>query len=223
MKTKFFLKTIIAALFFPVLLFAIAGTLDFFQGWIFLLTTLLTALMNYATIRNDPALMTERSQAGPGAKSWDKIILGLSGMTYLCAIAVAGLDSGKHHWSPDFHWTLYALAIILTILGHVIFLTARKENKYFSSVVRIQKDRNHQVCDTGIYQVVRHPGYAGMMLSLAAFPLLTGSVWSGIPVMVSIILLLIRTELEDRTLQSELNGYIQYTQKSRYKIIPYIW
>ena len=62
-----------------------------------------------------------------------------------------------------------------------------------------------------------------MMLSLAAFPLLTGSVWSGIPVMVSIILLLIRTELEDRTLQSELNGYIQYTQKSRYKIIPYIW
>ena len=73
MKTKFFLKTIIAALFFPVLLFAIAGTLDYFQGWIFLLTTLLTALMNYATIRNDAALMTERSQAGPGAKSWDKI------------------------------------------------------------------------------------------------------------------------------------------------------
>ena len=144
-------------------------------------------------------------------------------MTYLCAIAVAGLDSGKHHWTRDFHWSLYALAILLTILGQVIFFNARKENKYFSSVVRIQKDRNHQVCDTGIYQVVRHPGYAGMMLSLAAFPLLTGSMWSVIPVMASIILLLIRTELEDRTLRSALEGYEQYAQKSKYKILPFIW
>ncbi|HNC37626.1 MAG TPA: isoprenylcysteine carboxylmethyltransferase family protein, partial [Saprospiraceae bacterium] len=72
-------------------------------------------------------------------------------------------------------------------------------------------------------QVVRHPGYAGMMLSLAAFPLLTGSMWSVIPVMASIILLLIRTELEDRTLRSALEGYEQYAQKSKYKILPFIW
>lgn len=84
------------------------------------------------------------------------------------------------------------------------------------------KDRNHQVCDTRIYQLLRHPGYAGMILSLAAFPLLTGSAWSMIPMMIAIMLLLIRTALEDRTLQSELAGYKQYAQKSKYKIIPFI-
>lgn len=223
MKGKFLIKTLITTLIFSSILFLCAGTTDYFQGWIFLTTNIFTALMNFWSIRNDSELMTERSKVGQGAKSWDKIILGLSGVTYLMSVALAGFDSGRYHWSPNFHWTVYATGITLTIIGQIIFLTARKENKYFSSVVRIQTDRGHIVCDTGIYKLVRHPGYLGMTISLAAMPLLTGSVWSFIPITVAIILLFIRTYLEDETLKKELSGYVDYSQKTRQRLIPKIW
>ena len=205
------------------MLFLFAGTTYYFQGWIFLSINMVTALMNFWTIRNNPELMAERSKAGQGAKAWDKMILGLSGVTYLTSVAVAGLDSGRFHWSPDLHWTTYATGITLTVVGQIIFLTARKENKYFSSVVRIQSERGHVVCDTGIYKLVRHPGYSGMTISLIAMPLLTGSVWSFIPIAVAVILLFIRTYFEDETLKKELSGYVDYTHRIRQRLIPKIW
>jgi len=223
MKAKYLIKTVITSLIFTVILFLSAWKIDYLQGYVFLLTNLLTALMNFWTIRNDTELMTERSKVGKGSKSWDKLILGLSGVTYFISVVIAGLDSGRFQWSPHFHWSIYVLGIILTIFGQVIFLTARKENKYFSSVVRIQTDRGHTVCDTGIYKFVRHPGYFGMTISLAALPLLTGSVWSTIPIVIAIILLFIRTYLEDETLKKELTGYSEYAQKTRQRLIPKIW
>jgi protein-S-isoprenylcysteine O-methyltransferase Ste14 len=179
--------------------------------------------MNFWTIKNDTELMSERSKVGKDSKSWDKFILGLSGVVYLISVVIAGLDSGRFQWSPDFHWSIYLMGVVLMIIGQVIFLTARKENKYFSSVVRIQTDRGHTVCDTGIYKFVRHPGYFGMTISLAALPLLTGSVWSTIPILIAIILLFIRTYLEDETLKKELKGYSDYSQKTRQRLIPKIW
>ena len=223
MKAKFLIKTLITTLIFSVILFLSAGKTDYFQGWIFLTTNIITALMNFWTIRNDSELMAERSKVGEGAKSWDKIILGLSALTFLTNIVIAGLDSGRYQWSPNFHWSFYALGVILTILGQVIFLTARKENKYFSSVMRIQTDRGHTVCDTGIYKIVRHPGYLGMTISLAALPLITGSMWSIIPTTIAIILLFIRTYFEDETLKKELSGYTEYSQRTRQRLIPKIW
>lgn len=223
MKAKYLIKTVITSLIFPVILFLSAWKIDYFQGYVFLLTNLFTALMNFWTIRNDAELMTERSKVGKDTKSWDKLILGLSGVTFLISVVIAGLDSGRFQWSPHFHWSITVLGIILTIFGQVIFLTARNENKYFSSVVRIQTDRGHSVCDTGIYKFVRHPGYFGMTISLAALPLLTGSVWSTIPIIIAIILLFIRTYFEDETLKKELPGYSDYIQKTRQRLIPGIW
>ena len=223
MKTKFLIKLLVTSLFFSVILFLAAGKLYYLQGFIFLTTNLLTAFMNFWTIRNDTALMGERSKVGEGAKQWDKMILGLSGITYLSAIILAGLDSGRFQWSPGFHWMIYAAGIILSISGQVIFLAARKENKFFSSVVRIQPDRAHSVCDSGIYKIVRHPGYAGMTVSLLAVPLLTGSAWCFIPIGIAVILLLVRTYLEDETLKRELPGYSDYAQKTRKRLVPYTW
>jgi protein-S-isoprenylcysteine O-methyltransferase Ste14 len=223
MKAKYLIKTLITSLIFPVILFLSAWKIDYFQGYVFLLTNLFTALMNFWTIKNDTELMTERSKVGKDSKSWDKLILGLSGVIYLISVVIAGLDSGRFQWSPDFHWSIYLIGVVLMIIGQVIFLTARKENKYFSSVVRIQTDRGHTVCDTGIYKFVRHPGYFGMTISLAALPLLTGSVWSTIPILIAIILLFIRTYLEDETLKKELTGYSDYAQKTRQRLIPKIW
>lgn len=223
MKAKFLIKVVITTLVFSAILFLCAGKMNYFQGWIFLATNVIGALMNFWTIRNDSELITERSKVGKGTKSWDKLILGLSSLTYLANIVVAGLDSGRFQWSPNFHWSIYVLGVVLTIIGQVVFLTARKENKYFSSVVRIQTDRGHSVCDTGIYKMVRHPGYLGMIISLAAIPLITGSIWSTIPTVTAIILLFIRTYFEDETLKKELSGYTEYTQKTRQRLIPKIW
>ena len=223
MKTKFLIKSLVTSLFFSAILFLAAGKLYYLQGSIFLTTNLLTAFMNFWTIRNDTALMGERSKVGEGAKQWDKMILGLSGITYLSAIILAGLDSGRFQWSPGFHWMIYAAGIMLSISGQVIFLAARKENKFFSSVVRIQPDRAHSVCDSGIYKTVRHPGYAGMTVSLLAVPLLTGSAWCFIPIGIAVILLLVRTYLEDETLKRELPGYSDYAQKTRKRLVPYAW
>ncbi|MCI5211304.1 MAG: isoprenylcysteine carboxylmethyltransferase family protein, partial [Candidatus Electrothrix sp. ATG2] len=93
----------------------------------------------------------------------------------------------------------------------------------FSSVVRIQTDRGHMVCDTGPYRLVRHPGYAGNILSLAGIVLALGSIWTLIPAMVALIITVIRITLEDQTLQNELPGYREYAQRVRYRLMPWIY
>ncbi len=223
MKTKYLIRILITSLLFSAILFLSAGKVNYLQGWIFLVTTLITSLMNFLTIRNDAALMNERSKVGEGAKSWDKTLLGLSAVVYLANIIIAGLDSGRYQWSPNFHWSVYATGAILSIAGNTLFLAARKENRFFSSVVRIQADREHTVCDTGVYRTVRHPGYSGMTISLVAVPLLLGSVWSIIPTAIAILLLFIRTYLEDETLKKELPGYADYAQKTKQRLIPIVW
>ena len=223
MKTKQLIKTVFLTLIFSSILFICAGKTNYFQGWIFLTTNLITAFMNFWTIRNDTEFMTERSIVGEGAKLWDKIILGLSTLIYLTTLVVAGIDSGRFQWTPNFHCSIYALGVALIIIGQKVFLTARKENKYFSSIVRIQTDRGQSVCNTGIYKIVRHPGYLGMAISLIALPLVTGSIWSIIPTTIALILLFVRTYFEDETLKKELTGYTEYNHSTRQRLIPKIW
>jgi protein-S-isoprenylcysteine O-methyltransferase Ste14 len=184
---------------------------------------LVMLLLNYTILRVDAELLTERSNPGEGAKKWDKTILGLSFLVTISMYIIAGLDSGRYHWSPQFHWGLCLLGIILTGSGQLLFLIAQKQNKFFSSTVRIQKDRQHIVCDSGLYKIVRHPAYMGSVIQATGFPLLFGSLWSIIPVCLLIILLITRTILEDKTLQNELQGYPEYTCKTRNRIVPYVW
>ncbi|MEI6062454.1 MAG: isoprenylcysteine carboxylmethyltransferase family protein [Bacteroidota bacterium] len=115
------------------------------------------------------------------------------------------------------------MGAILTASGQLVFLIAQKQNKFFSSTVRIQTDREHIVCETGLYKIVRHPAYMGAIIQTSGFPLLFGSLWSILPVCVLIILFITRTALEDSTLRNELKGYPEYCEKTRYKIIPYVW
>jgi len=180
-------------------------------------------VLNYTAFRIDRKLLNERSKPGEGIKNWDKIILGLSFLTTIAMLITAGLDSGRYHWSPDFSLSIYLLGIILTVSGQLLFLIAQKQNKFFSSTVRIQTDREHVVCETGLYKLVRHPAYLGSIIQSLGFPLLFGSLWSIIPVCFSVILLITRTVLEDKTLKNELNGYLEYSSKTQYKIIPFVW
>jgi protein-S-isoprenylcysteine O-methyltransferase Ste14 len=224
MRTShYIIKHLAGTFLFFLILFISAGRIYYWQGLVYLIIGLIMFILNYTVLRIDPELLNERSKPGEGTKKWDKTILGLSLLIAISMYITAGLDSGRYHWSPDFHWSIYLLGVILTITGQLLFLIAQKQNKFFSSTVRIQTNREHIVCETGLYKIVRHPAYLGSIIQLLGFPLFFGSLWSIIPICLSIILLITRTNLEDKTLKNELKGYLEYSDKTRYKIIPYIW
>jgi len=223
MKSGYLIKQFTGVLLFFVIIFVSAGRLFYWQGLVYVAIGVVMFVMNQTLFRMDPELLKERSKPGENTKQWDKVILGLSFLSTLSMYIIAGLDSGRYHWSPDFHVSLCIAGIILTFTGQLLFLIAQKQNKFFSSTVRIQTDRGHTVCDTGLYKVVRHPAYMGSVIQSIGFPLLFGSLWSIIPVSALILLTLLRTGLEDKTLKNELPGYTEYAVKTRYKIVPFIW
>jgi protein-S-isoprenylcysteine O-methyltransferase Ste14 len=223
MKPNYLIKHFFGTFVFFSIIFFSAGRIDYFQGLLYVAIGLTMAVLNYTVLRIDRDLSAERSKPGDGTKSWDKAILGLSLLATIAMYCVAGLDSGRYNWSPEFHWSLCALGAFLTASGQLLFLLAQKQNKFFSSTVRIQTERGHAVCDTGLYSVVRHPAYMGMLIQTIGFPLIFGSLWSIIPVSASIVLLLVRTYLEDRTLKTELNGYALYCTITTYRLVPFVW
>jgi protein-S-isoprenylcysteine O-methyltransferase Ste14 len=222
-RFQYFIKSLVGIFFFIIILFISAGRIDYYHGWVYTAMSLLGLFLNFAFTGDNTELLEERSKISKDAKEWDKRILKLSVLTTIIAYIVAGMDSGRYQWSPQFHWGTVLMGIVLMFLGQLLFLIAKRTNIFFSSVMRIQHDRGHTVCESGVYRYVRHPGYLGMIISWTGFPLLIGSLWSIIPILIAIILLLIRTHLEDKTLQLELPGYSGYIQKTRFKLIPGIW
>ena len=181
-------------------------------------------LLNYTFLRPSTELLQERSSpGGNNTKTWDKKILGLLGLNTILTYVVAGLDSGRYNWSGEFPWQAYFIGIVLTVVGQLLFLIAQKQNKYFSSVVRIQEDRNHQVHSTGLYKLVRHPGYLGILVQSIGFPFIFGSLWSIIPTTFAVIVIFVRTYLEDSSLMQELDGYKQFTKETKFRLIPFIF
>ena len=175
--------------------------------------------------RRHPGLLAERAKFGkaPDVKPWDKVLAPLMAISLsFPLVIVAGLDH-RYEWTPVFPIWLNILGLVIVVLGYAFAVWALVENRFFSSMVRIQTDRGHVVCDTGPYRIVRHPGYAGNILPLLGIVLALGSVWTLIPATVALILAVIRTALEDRTLQDELPGYQDYARRVRYRLFPGIY
>jgi protein-S-isoprenylcysteine O-methyltransferase Ste14 len=223
MKASYLIKNFLGTFIFFTIIFISAGRIDYWQGIIYVVIGVIMSVLNFTVLRIDSELIKERSKPGEGTKKWDKAILLSSLLITISMYIAAGLDSGRYHWSPDFHWSLYLAGIILTASGQLLFLIAQKQNRFFSSTVRIQTDRGHIVCETGLYKIVRHPAYMGSIIQALGFPLIFGSLWSIIPVCLLIILFITRTSLEDRTMKNELRGYPEYCLKTRYRIIPFVW
>lgn len=223
MKSSYIFKHFVGTFIFFLIIFLSAGRLDYWQGLIYVAVGLIMSILNYTILKPDSELLIERSKPGEDSKKWDKTLLLLSFLITIIMYSVAGLDSGRYHWSPDFHMSLIIAGILFTAAGQLLFLLAQKQNKFFSSTVRIQTDRNHTVCDKGLYKIVRHPAYLGTIIQAAGFPLLFGSLWSIIPSGLLIVLNITRTYLEDKTLKKELAGYFEYSKKTRYMIIPCVW
>ena len=143
-------------------------------------------------------------------------------MTFLVTL-FAALDAGRFHWSPQLPIVLYPVMFVLILASYCIIYWAMWTNNFFSSGVRIQTDRGHYVITEGPYHYVRHPGYVGMIIFTPASAVLLGSIYALIPAAINIILLIIRTYLEDVTLRKELPGYADYAKQVRFRLIPCIW
>jgi len=156
------------------------------------------------------------------AKPFDKILSPLVGLGGGIIPIIAGLDE-LFQWSPGFSPTVKIISLIIILAGYTLASYALIENRFFSGMVRIQTDRGHKVVSGGPYRWVRHPGYAGSLITYPVIPLLLDSEWTFIPAILLIIILVIRTYLEDKTLQKELPGYADYANKVRYRLVPGVW
>jgi len=222
------LRVTVVYLLVPLLLLLCGGDVDWWEAWIFSLQIVAAALLGRLWAeRRHPGLLAERQRVRfedtTDVKPWDKVLAPLMAISLsFPLVIVAGLDH-RHGWSPEFPIGLKILGFIAIALGYLFGVWAMAENRFFSSMVRIQTDRGHSVCDSGPYRFVRHPGYAGNILPLPGIVLALGSVWTLIPAAVAIVILIVRTALEDRTLQEELPGYRDYAEVVRYRLIPGIY
>ncbi len=207
-------------------LFITAGTLNWPMGWVYVgVTLVITAGSRVLMFRINPELIMERAGYAEkqDAKQWDKALMPVIALYGpLAILIVAGLNR-RFGWAPPIAlWTQIA-AMILLILGSIFSTWAILVNRFFSAVVRIQTDRGHTVISDGPYRIVRHPGYVGGVLGDLMIPLALGSAWALIPGALIAALTVLRTALEDRTLQAELPGYAEYAQRTRYRLLPGVW
>lgn len=205
-------------------LFLLAGKLNWFAGWVYLGMNALTQILSaIVLIPRQPEMLADRSEAHKGTKRYDRIMApAVAILGSLVVIVIAGLDA-RFGWSVPFPTGWWVLGLVLALPSQMVVLWAMASNPFFSTTVRIQEERGHSVIQIGPYGVVRHPGYAGALVYTLAVPLVLVSWWTFIPSLITILLLLIRTGLEDRTLQEELPGYLEYSTSVRFRLIPGIW
>lgn len=209
----------------PLLPMIISGAWKWWEAWTYAIISIIGFIVSRRlAVRRHPDILMERSRSmGLGdAKLWDKILAPSMALGSVVPLAVAGVDK-LFGWTNPFGLNIKVVALVVIILGYALGSWALIENKFFSGVVRIQTDRGHQVVTTGPYRFIRHPGYSGSLLVYLVVPLFLDSLWAFIPTVLLFGVVFLRTSLEDRTLQEELPGYREYTQKTRYRLLPWIW
>jgi protein-S-isoprenylcysteine O-methyltransferase Ste14 len=205
-----------------VCLFGSAGRLDWLNAWVLLGLNIGASLVGMAILWRNPELIAERRNIKAG-KSWDKPIVRFMVLLGPAATWItAGLDT-RFHWSAGMPVEAIVAGVVVAMLAAALIAWAMQTNRFFSSVVRIQKDRGHVVVSGGPYGWVRHPGYAGMAAFTLATPLILNSRWAFVPAGVTAAVAVLRTALEDRTLRGELAGYADYARRVRYRLAPAIW
>ncbi len=182
------------------------------------------AISRVLAARRHPDILAERARfmQHANAKAWDRWLVPLLALAGALILVVAGLDA-RLEWTPPFSPFTKTVALAALVAGYALGSFALIENRFFSGMVRIQSDRNHHVVSSGPYRWIRHPGYAGALLTYLATPFLLDSAWAVIPAVLTCTVLLIRTHLEDVTLRTELQGCGDYAHGVRFRILPGVW
>ena len=221
-RTQMILRALLAPILMIGLLFLTAGRWNYGQAWVYLIINMIILTLMSTLLTKNSELVEERLNPKEGMKGWDKFYFGVTIPLYLIALVVAGLDA-RFGWTTNMPLFVYWASVVIYLIGQSIFLWARYTNNYFSSVVRIQTERDHAVCKEGPYRYVRHPGYVGGFLFTITIGLMLGSWWASIPQVIAALMLVWRTAREDKTLQVELPGYAEFMQETRYRLLPGVW
>ena len=212
---KFFLGLIVVG----VLVFLPAGTLDYWQGWLFVGMLFVPMFVaGIVLMFRKPELLRKRLEAKEEEKE-QKWVVALSGMIFIAMFVVAGLNRRYMWWMlPD--WTVY-VAAGLFLVGYMLYAEVLRENVWLSRTIEVQE--HQKVVDTGLYGIVRHPMYAATLLLFLTMPLVLGSLWAFAIMLLYIPVISKRIRNEEKVLEEGLEGYREYKQRVRYKVIPFIW
>ena len=213
------LKFVLGVLLVGALIFLPAGTFFFINGWLFM-GILFVPMFGAGLVMmfRNPELLKKRLDAKEEQKDQD-LVVKLSGLMFLVGFIVAGLD---------FRYQWFVLPGAVSIVSAIVFLVAYalyaevlRENTYLSRTIEVQD--NQKVIDSGLYGIVRHPMYSVTLLLFLSMPLVLGSIYSFVIFLVYPFLIAKRIKGEERFLEKELPGYVEYKEKVKYRLIPYIW
>ena len=217
-----YVRFVFMYIFIALALFLPAGTIFWLQGWIYLVIMICfsTSLLTYLT-KKDPELLKARAKT-KSTESWDNKLGAIGTPFYILLYVIPGFDAVRFKWSN--------IPLIINIIGFVgmivataLFILVMRENRYLSRVVEIQEKRGHKVITTGPYRIIRHPMYVSVIILYISHCIALGSLFSLIPCAIIILMIIFRTIHEDKMLHDQLDGYKEYAQRTRYKLIPGVW
>jgi protein-S-isoprenylcysteine O-methyltransferase Ste14 len=217
---KRMLQVVIQYIIIGLVLFLTSGKLDWIWAWTYMAVNVIILTINSQVI--SPELMAERGEIKENVEPWDRMVALIGSIFTLAVIILPGFDQ-RFGWSPPLAISLQITGLIFYALGMGLFTWSMASNPFFSASVRIQMDRDQTVASGGPYRYVRHPGYIGYIIAWMATALALGSLWTLIPAILIVITIVIRTALEDKTLQEKLAGYKQYAEKVRHRLVPGVW
>lgn len=210
----------------PGTLMIAAGDPGWWMGWLYSgLGVGAIVISRLIVLRTSPATLHERvrfAEAEGVARGDRALVLVIAIVGPWIVALIAGLDH-RFGWPPVLPVVIQIVGAVGLALGYGLAVWAMIVNEFFSSVVRIQVERGHRVVERGPYASVRHPAYAGAILSALGGPIMLDSLWSLLPALVILVAIVVRTRLEDRTLKTSLPGYPDYASRVRYRLIPGVW
>jgi protein-S-isoprenylcysteine O-methyltransferase Ste14 len=222
LNIRAFRLTVLGALAMAALLFVPAGTLGYWQAWVFMAVFVgaSSAIGIYLALK-DPELLERRMQAGPAAEkeTTQKIIMAFAMAGFIALLIFPAFDH-RFGWSKLPPYVVLA-GDALVALGFFLTFLVLKENSYSASTVQVVEGQ--KVISTGPYAIVRHPMYAGALVMLVGMPLALGSWWGLCALLFIVPVLIWRLLDEERLLRKELPGYVEYTRKVPYRLVPYLW
>jgi protein-S-isoprenylcysteine O-methyltransferase Ste14 len=218
-----FAKGLPVLLIVVAIMLLIAGKMSYWQVWFFGLVNLFFLAFVSALFLENNNLFGQRLRPVPGAKWWDRVLWMFYGPANMAIIVVASLDAGRFGWTSNYPLAVYFLGYLGYFCGGALHLWSIRTNPFYVSTVSIRDDRSQAVIDQGPYRLMRHPGYTGIILMVNSIAIVLGSLWALIPSVLTSMLLVVRTLLEDRALQLELSGYQEYAGRVRYRLLPGVW
>lgn len=213
--TKFILGVVLVG----ALIFIPAGTLSFFNGWLLMGVLFVPMfLAGIVMMFTNPELLQKRLNAKEKQQE-QSVVVKLSALMFLVGFIVAGLDY-RFSW-----YTLprivVIIAVVLFLVSYILYAEVLRENTYLSRTIEVQK--NQKVIDTGLYGIVRHPMYSVTLILFLSMPLILGSIYSFVVFLAYPFVIVKRIKNEEKLLEKELNGYREYKQRVKYRLIPFVW